>query len=350
MRHLEGLTEKLVERQFESPFKVLAVLVVLTVFIVPGALQLQVKPSTEAVLPSEDSTVKSLDSLRSEFYGDTTYIVFSSDNIQNLELMNSMKKIQNRLETHENIYSSYSPADVLIQRYGEIPNSQEKLKQVDYGPTVGDNYRNAVIEIRTDTQSDSDEIRKLHNQLKRDITAVNPKAETSLTGYNMINLATFNVIISDFLRITGVSFAAMLVALFIVFRDLKKMFLPVLPVMFALFWMLGLGGWLGADLTIISMVSAAMIMGIGIDFGIHVTKRYDSNSKDREGLNRTMKKLSRGLLGGSLTTGVGFLSLLFANLTGMHSLGIFLFTGIISAYIGAVALLPAIIVLTGDLK
>jgi len=32
--------------------------------------------------------------------------------------------------------------------------------------------------------------------------------------------------------------------------------------MFALVWMLGLGGWLGANLTIISMVSAAMIMGL----------------------------------------------------------------------------------------
>lgn len=347
---LRRISDKIVDLQIESPTKVLAVLGLLTILVIPGMIHLQVKPSTEAVLPSEDPAVKSLDSLRANFYGDNTYIVFSSDNIQDPELMDSIRKIQNRLETHENVYGSYSSADILIQRYGEIPDNPEKLEEVDYGPTMGDNYQNAVIEIRTDTQSDSAEIRKLNNQLKTDITAVAPKAETSLTGYNMINLATFNVIINDFMRITGVSFAAMLGVLFIVFRDLKKMVLPVIPVMFGLVWMLSIGGWLGANLTIISMVSAAMIMGIGIDFGIHVTKRYYSSSRDSKGLKETMRKLSRGLLGGSLTTGVGFLSLLFANLTGMHSLGIFLFTGIISAYIGAVALLPTIIVLTDDLK
>jgi len=62
-------------------------------------------------------------------------------------------------------------------------------------------------------------------------------------------------------------------------------------------------------------------------------------------MSETMVELSRGLLGGSITTGIGFLSLLFANLSGMHALGIFLFTGIISAYIGAVVLLPVLIIM-----
>ena len=347
---LEDLAEKMVDLQIESPLKVLAILAFITVFLLPGMLQLEVKPSTEAILPEQDPTVESLDGLRGKFYGDTTYVVFHAENIQNSELIKSMDKIQNRIETHENVYSTYSPADTLKQKHGQIPENQEKLEQIDYGPTVGDAYKTAVIEIRADTQSDSDEIRKLHDQVQTDILSVAPDAETSLTGYNMINLSTFNVIINDFMRITGVSFAAMLLVLFAVFRDPKKMLLPMVPVMFALIWMLGLGGWLGADLTIISMVSAAMIMGIGIDFGIHITKKYYSTSKDKQALEETMKKLSRGLLGGSLTTGVGFLSLLFANLAGMHSLGIFLFTGIMSAYLGAVVLMPTIIVLIGDVK
>jgi len=129
------------------------------------------------------------------------------------------------------------------------------------------------------------------------------------------------------------------------FRDIRKIWFPISVVMFALVWMIGLGGWLGADLTIISMVSAAMIMGLGIDFGIHVTKKYYSLGSGIDSLSRTMVELSRGLLGASMTTAVGFLSLLFANLTGMHSLGIFLFTGIISAYIGAVFLLPTLLIL-----
>jgi len=40
------------------------------------------------------------------------------------------------------------------------------------------------------------------------------------------------------------------------------------------------------------MVSAAMIMGLGIDFGIHVTKKYYSTNGGKEGMSETMVELS----------------------------------------------------------
>jgi hypothetical protein len=289
--------------------------------------------------------VESLDTLRAKFYGDTTYIVFKSDDVRDPGLMKSMVRIQNRIEKEENVYSTRSAADPVLREYSYIPEEDEKLENLRYGSSVSPDYETAVIAVRTDTQASSGEIRKLYNSIQTVTTSEAPNADYAVTGYNIIDLATFNVIINDFMRITGISFAAVLSVLYFVFRDVKKMFMPIVPVMFALIWMLGLGGWLGADLTIISMVSAAMIMGLGIDFGIHVTKKYYSTLGGQDGLSETMVELSRGLLGGSLTTGVGFLALLAANLSGMHSLGIFLFTGIMSAYIGAVVVLPAVIML-----
>jgi|AntDeeMinimDraft_5_1070356.scaffolds.fasta_scaffold00052_10 hypothetical protein len=342
---LEAFSEKLVEQQVGRPKTVLAVLAVLTLLILPGALNLSVKPSTEAILPGDDPVVESLDSLRGKFYGDTTYVVFKSEDVRDPELFKSMERIQNRLEKSENVYTTRSAAEMAQNKYGYIPEDREKLENAKYGSTVSEDYRTALISVRADTQAKSSEIKKLHDEIQTAIDLESPPAETDLTGYNMIDLATFNVIINDFIRITGVSFGAVLGVLYFVFRDRRKMMMPIVPVMFALVWMLGLGGWLGANLTIISMVSAAMIMGLGIDFGIHVTKKYYSTNGGKEGMSETMVELSRGLLGGSITTGIGFLSLLFANLSGMHALGIFLFTGIISAYIGAVVLLPVLIIM-----
>ncbi|MFB6144018.1 MAG: MMPL family transporter [Candidatus Nanohaloarchaea archaeon] len=342
---IEKTATKIVEYQIESPYKVLTALLVMTLFIVSGGLQMEIKPSTEAVLPQDDPVVESLGTLRGKFYGDTTYMVFNAEDVRNYELLKDMQKIENRVERFENVQSAQSPATLLQMRYGEIPQDKDTLNSFNYRGTVSDSHDTAVMSIRADTQANSAEIRKLHDKLQKQINMQNPPAEVSLTGYNMIDLATFQVIISDFISITVVSFLAVLGVLYGTFRDLKKIWLPVTVVMFALIWMIGLGGWLGADLTIISMVSAAMIMGLGIDFGIHVTKKYYSTEGGKEGLSRTMVELSRGLVGASLTTAVGFLALLFANLTGMHSLGIFLFTGIISAYIGSVVLLPTIIYL-----
>ena len=342
---IEELASRLVEYQVEDPKKVLIVMSLLTAVVVPGALNLEVKPSTEAILPEDDSTVESLDTLRAKFSGDTTYIVFEADrDIRNTELLEEMHSIENRVQRSENVHSTESPASMLIQRYGQIPDDRNRLEEFNYRSTVSENYRTGLIAVRADTQANSDEIRKLYNDIHTTVQAETTE-DYYLTGYNMIDLATFQVIISDFMTITAVSFAAVLSVLFLVFRDIKRMMYPIVPVMFGLVWMLGLGGYLGANLTIISMVSAAMIMGLGIDFGIHVTKKYFNTRRGAEGLSETMTELSRGLLGGSMTTGVGFLALLAANLTGMHALGIFLFTGIISAYIGAVFLLPTLIII-----
>ncbi|MFB6191640.1 MAG: MMPL family transporter [Candidatus Nanohaloarchaea archaeon] len=343
---VEDLAARLVEYQVENPYRMLAILGMLTLVALPGMTQLQVKPSTEAILPSDDPVVESLDTLRAKFSGDTTYVVIQSGNdVRTHETMQKLLRIERRIELQENVAAVNSPASILQQKYGEIPRDADRLENTDYGNLVTGDYRTAVVSVRADTQANSGEIRKLYDSITQVVSSESPGTGYYLTGYNMIDLATFQVIIRDFMRITLVSFAAVTAVLYGVFRDLERMFLPMVPVMFALVWMLGLGGYLGADLTIISMVSAAMIMGLGIDFGIHVTKKYYSTSRGREGLSETMTELSRGLLGGSTTTGVGFLALLFANLSGMHSLGIFLFTGIMSAYVGAVFLLPTLITL-----
>lgn len=340
---VEELASRLVEYQIERPYRVLILMMVTTAFVVPGALNLEVKPSTEAILPEDDETVESLDNLRAKYHGDTTYVVFESDaDVRNVELLTEMERIGNRIERAENVRSVESPAAMLKEAYGQIPEDRQDLESFDYNAMISENHRTGLMAVRADTQAESEEIQKLYDDIHEAV-----QSETTenyyLTGYNMIDLATFQVIISDFMMITGVSFAAVLFVLYAVFRNVKRMMLPMVPVMFGLVWMLGLGGYLGANLTIISMVSAAMIMGLGIDFGIHVTKKYYNTERGAEGLRETMIQLSRGLLGGATTTSVGFLALLAASLAGMHALGIFLFTGILSAYVGAVFLLPALI-------
>ena len=93
------MASRLVEYQIEQPRKVLIIMGILTALVIPGALNLEVKPSTEAILPDDDPTVESLDTLRAKFSGDTTYIVFESDQyIRNTELLEEMNRIENRIQ------------------------------------------------------------------------------------------------------------------------------------------------------------------------------------------------------------------------------------------------------------
>jgi predicted RND superfamily exporter protein len=247
---VEALSARLVDIQAESPWRVLGVLAVLTVLVVPGALNLEVKPSTEAILPGDDPAVESLDSLRAEFYGDTTHVVVQQSDVRKQEVLERLERVENRVEKLENVRSVTSPASMFSQ---DIPADRDELVEKDYRGTVSNDFDTALVSVRADTQANPSEIDKLHSSLSRIVETEMPSAEYSLTGYNMIDLATFQVIINDFIRITGVSFGAVLLVLYGFFRDPVQMLFPVVPVVFALVWMLGLGGYLGADLTIISM-------------------------------------------------------------------------------------------------
>jgi len=341
--NIERLAEKLVDAQFKRPWMIIGIFLLLTAAIIPGALNIEVKPSTEAILPEDNPDVRTLDSLRAKYSGDITHIVLRSGDMARKDYFESMLRAGNRIEKFQNVRMVDSPASRLVRKYGELPGNQE-IEEYEYGSLMSDDRTTAVMMVRLDTQARSGEIEEFRSRLDT-VVGSEMSVDYSYTGYNMINFDTFRFIISDFSRITVVSFIAVLLVLFSVFRDMKTMFLPVIPVIFALVWMVGLGGYMGADMTIISMVSAAMIMGLGIDFGIHVTKKTATGEFEKERMYEGMKELSRGLLGGSLTTAVGFLALLFAQLTGMHSLGIFLFTGILSAYLAAVVVLPSVIII-----
>jgi predicted RND superfamily exporter protein len=340
---MEGIARRLTEHQIERPWAFLVAMIVLSTVIAPGAMNIDIKPSTEDILPADDPAVERLDTLRSEFRGDTTYIVIEADDVRRPSVLAYMERLESLIEREENVGSVRSPLDRLDERPSDL---QEAERVIESGPLVSDGFTMATMAVTADTQADAFEIESFVTALQQDIRAVeaaDPAVETSLTGYNVIDRATFQMIIADFTTITGVSFGAVLVVLALLFRDLRKMVLPLVTVIIGLVWMMGLGGYMGADLTVISMVAAAMIMGLGIDFGIHVTKKYWNTGQGREGLIETMVALSRGLLGGSVTTGVGFIALLAAQLEGMHSLGIFLFTGILSTYVGTIMVLPPLI-------
>ena len=60
-----------------------------------------------------------------------------------------------------------------------------------------------------------------------------------------------------------------------------KGMLPMIVVMNALVMTMGIVGYLGFTITVVSMVAAAMIMGLGIDFGIHQVYSYFEERKKK---------------------------------------------------------------------
>ncbi len=135
------------------------------------------------------------------------------------------------------------------------------------------------------------------------------------------------------------------VLLWIDFRDPRLTLLAIVPVMAGTLWMLGFMALAGLSFNLANLVAVPIVLGVGIDAGVHVVHRY--RLEGNEGMITVVSHTGRAILIGSLTTMVGFGSLALAAHRGMASLGLLLLIGVGSCTVAALGLLPNLIVALG---
>ncbi|MFW5746510.1 MAG: efflux RND transporter permease subunit [Nanoarchaeota archaeon] len=366
--NLEKIARWIVGNQIRRPLLFLAAFAVITLLLVPGIFQLvsHVEPSLEKVLPQDIRQVRTMNEMRTQFGADMMYLLVYADppvtDIRNPQFLSYVDSLGQKIRTREHVEDVQSVVDRIRLQHQNIPGSLAQTEDIlardpFAAQFISEDYSFTVIRVRSDTGASAELVTKVIEGIEADIASlepVNPGARVQITGFNAIDKATFEVIMSDFLRITIISMLLVGIVVFATFRSLRKGMLPMVVVMTALLWTMGIVGYLGLTITVVSMVAAAMIMGLGIDFGIHVVHSYYHLRQEGKGsksaMKDTMQELLRAMMGASFTTISGFLALLFGILPAMKNLGIILAIGIFTTLLGAVFLLPVIVVLTDRQK
>ena len=356
---IEKLADMITDVQIKSPMKVISAFMLITLLLLPGIFNLigNVEASLEKVLPSDVDEVKIMNNMRSQFGADMMYIVLYSESplydVRNPKMLLYIDLIAQKLRTRDYIISVDTLAD-LVKSNEKLPLSLSESKELLsvnplYMQYTNNDYSLTVIRIKSDTGASASSIKSVVVSIKNDMESLenyNPGSTYHITGFNAIDKATFEVIISDFVSITLISMALVAAVVIFTFRSLKKAMMPMLVVLISLIWTLGIVGYIGLTITVVSMVAAAMILGLGIDFGIHVVHTY-YHLRNKHGREKSLKgmlsELLRAMLGASFTTVSGFLALLFGVLPAMKTLGIILAIGILSTLAASVFLLPTLV-------
>ena len=135
---------------------------------------------------------------------------------------------------------------------------------------------------------------------------------------------------------------AALVILMVIMLDFRRpllAFLTILPLALGLALTMGTLFLLGEKLNYVNIIALPVLIGIGVDDGVHFVHRY-LHEKDIE---KSARSVGRAIFITSLTTMFGFGSLMFYLMRGMASLGMALFIGVGFCLLVSITLLPAII-------
>ena len=167
------------------------------------------------------------------------------------------------------------------------------------------------------------------------------RVDPGITGTPPMFLALIDHIGRDGRNAILLSFMVVFILLFLDFRSVSITLITMIPLIFGAVWMVGLLKILGLQLTFVNVMGIPMIVGIGIDDGVHFMHRYRIEGKGQ--IRTVVSSTGKAILVTSLTTMAGFGSLLIAKYRGLGSLGMLLALGVAACFITTILILPPLL-------
>ena len=137
--------------------------------------------------------------------------------------------------------------------------------------------------------------------------------------------------------------------LWLTFRTWWGVLLPLVVVLGAIAWGLGLMGAFGVSIDLMTALLPLMLFVVGMSDTIHIISRYVSElgygASKKAALRVTIKESGFGSGLSALTTSLGFFTLMTSTIRPIHNFGLFTGISVILAFLLSFTLLPAMLVL-----
>lgn len=243
---------------------------------------------------------------------------------------------------------------------GTIPDSTDAVKaivaqlgtQMDVGSLVSKDGKYALVMIRSgtpETQAETENkvkiIRGASSKMESE-TELDAKA----TGISVLIADLMGNIVPTQLETSALALLLCLIILIIVFKSFKYGLVTLIVVicgMSAEMIFLYVMRW---PLDIMTVTVASLVIGAGIDFGIHVTHRFREQRHERglpldESVKTTILHVGRALVAGGLTTAGVFGILGISSMVPLRHFGWTTAVGLLAALLGALFVLPSLLVI-----
>jgi predicted RND superfamily exporter protein len=179
-----------------------------------------------------------------------------------------------------------------------------------------------------------------------------PGIKFSITGSPILRMTILDLLKRDAVFTLMVAAVIILLLLFVMQRSFSQGILIFIPLSLGLIWTMGTLGWLGIPLSVATVGLSAMILGLGVEYGVFVVSRYKEERAKKfsqlDSLRTAVHGVGRAIIGSGLTTIVGFGVLSFAAIPMVQHLGQTLALGIAYCLLAALFANPVLILLEED--
>jgi predicted RND superfamily exporter protein len=134
---------------------------------------------------------------------------------------------------------------------------------------------------------------------------------------------------------------AIMLIVYLCFRDIRVSLVVLLPIVFAIIVTFGILRLAGHQFSFMSITAIPLIIGIGIDNGIHLVRRYLESEENS--ILMIAKASGAALIQSNLTTIIGFGALMASSFAPLAEMGLVTSLGVALALVGGLWVVPALI-------
>jgi predicted RND superfamily exporter protein len=351
------------------PVFVLAGFAAITAVLGTHALRVRIESSISSVLPADDPGVEFYDTVRETFGSDEIGVVgVRSEDLFSERTLLKIRAVTSALADIEGVQEVLSitnavdpSADafrppLLVPVISPAADAVEKLKKKLLATPlfrvnlVAPDFSGAAINIFFEDLTDIQYVDlRIDEQIAAIMAAHAGPEKFFYTGAAHVKQVATQDMRHDLFVFTPIALALVLITLWLSFRRMRAVVLPLLSVAVAVAWTLGVMVLLGKSINLGTFVLPPLLLVVGSSYAIHVLAQYyevrdaDPQAAPSEIVRRSVRHVTAPLLISAGTTMIGFGALMANRIIAIWDLGMFSVIGIAFLAMSSLLLLPALL-------
>ncbi|MCW8895128.1 MMPL family transporter [Sulfurimonas sp.] len=390
----ESFLEKMGLIIARNPKKIILITLVLSLAIISNVPKITIDTSTEGFLHKDDPALIRYEEFKKQFGQDEMILLaVKTKDIFDINFLKKLKKLHvdlknntphlNDINSIINARNTRGEGDRLIVEdlFENWPKDEAELKNIKEIALNSELYRNLIfnddmtlttIIIEPSAYEDSEggddlagfsddsapakELEFLTDESKSEMSrkayeiAQKYKSddfEVYLAGSLAVNDLIKKSIQKDMQKFVKLALLMMIIFLFVVFRRVSGVVLPIFIVFISLLTTVGVMSLSGTPFTIPTQILPSFLLAVGIGATVHLLamffKHFNKHGSKEEAIAFALGHSGLAIIMTSLTTAAGLLSFASAEIAPIADLGIFAAIGIMIALVNTIILLPAML-------
>lgn len=329
-----------------------------------GVPRIRIDPSLNEMLPADDPARRFYEELLERFGSDDVVLLsLRSESLFTPEGLATLMRVTRAVERAEGVHHVEGLANAVRMR-----------------PVDGDLEISEFLESLPDTQQEADRLREdaladplragtfvssdgtatgiivTFERMPEDIflsrsldLGVLERAREAASGMSVMLAGTPHIkaevgrlLTKELTIMVPVVFLLMSILSSVFFRSVRIGMVPIAAVALGLVWTVGVMGWVGHDLNIVTTLIPPLILALGFAYATHVVASFQTSTGD-DRASRSLARVVFPVTFTALTTVAGFLSLLTNGLEVIRGFGVFSAVSTAATLLAALTLVPLLL-------